>query len=102
VARRYLPLTPDLATLTFGERSPNSEFLARYDRELKTFALHCALSADLLGCARRRPSLREKEIGIGAAAVGKVLPRHVDTFSLQRLNEVYEHVVSYNSVITLL
>lgn len=97
-----LSLSAYLAALPLGECTPDTELLARNDRKLKTIFLHGALATYPLCGASRCPPLRKEEIRIGTAAVGKILPCHVNAFGLKGFDQIPEHTVSYNRVITSL
>ena len=68
------PLTADPPALTLGQSAPDAELLAVLKRELEAVLAHDTTTADLLGLSRRRPALREEEIGIDTETVGVVLP----------------------------
>jgi hypothetical protein len=70
----YLALTTDPTAFPFAQTAPNAELLTHIDGVVQTLTPHLACSADGLclpgGCA----PLGEEQIGVGATAVGVVLP----------------------------
>lgn len=67
-------LTTHPATLAFGHPAPNPKLLTIGDREGEAFVSHFAGATNRLSFARRCSPLRKKQVRIGTAAVGVVLP----------------------------
>ena len=70
-------LAADAATFPFAQPAPDTELLAVHQGVLEALLAHHAAPAHRLGLSRRRPPLREEQVGVDAQAVGLALPAAV-------------------------